>query len=312
MAEKDTFSPFEAPVKEPKVNKTETSGGIKMEPITDAELDGKKADIPKDAPTFEIPKFDEIPNAPLGSGGFGAGDPMAPGASNSGGGGGAGNGSGSGTASDGTKVDSGFAKEFSEYTAKWLVDIFFRLLIAGFQQYAKIDKVEIIKAVNDGHIDARFLKFVDEANDNVDKSINVSDDEKKFVIEPLKYFLEVKKIQLKPEWMFITGLLMVGGGLFIKAMDIKNQNKVMLDKIIKESANIREQARTGTDEARYNKRHQEPQFNENVENFSSHVPPVNNAPNNFDVENFNTDPAPKKGGGIEVVVAEEVDNDDNA
>jgi hypothetical protein len=307
MVENNTFSPFEAPVKEPKLNKTETSGGIRMEPITDAELDGKPADVPKDAPTFQIPKFDEIPNAPLGGGGFGAGDPMAPGASNSGGGGG-GNGPGSNnTAADGTKVDSGFAKEFSEYTAKWLVDIFFRLLIAGFQQYAKIDKVEIIKAVDDGFIDKRFLNFVDEANSNVEKSISVSDDEKKFVIEPLKYFLEVKKIQLKPEWMFVTGLLMVGGGLFIKAMDIKNQNKAMLDKIIKESAKIREEARTGTAESKFQKRNQEPTFHENVENF---VPPVNNAPNNFS-NNFNTDPTPKKDGGIEVVDAEVIDNDDN-
>jgi hypothetical protein len=183
------------------------------------------------------------------------------------------------------------------------VDIFFRLLIAGFQQYAKIDKVEIIKAVDDGYIDARFLKFVDEANDNVEKSINVTDDEKKFVIEPLKYFLEVKKIQLKPEWMFITGLLMVGGGMFIKAMDIKNQNKAMLDKIIKESAAIRENERVSKSESNYKKRNTEPNFAENIENF---VPPVNTSSNN---SNFTS---PKSSGGVEIVDVEELDNDDNA
>jgi hypothetical protein len=298
--ENTEYSPFDAPVKEPKTIKTETSGGIKMEPITDAELDGKKADIPKDAPTFEIPRFDEIPNAEFGKGGFGAGDPMAPGAGPGNGGSGTG---GGGNKTESSTVDSGFAKEFSEYTAKWLVDIFFRLLIAGFQQYAKIDKVEIIKAVDDGYIDARFLKFVDEANENVEKSINVTDDEKKFVIEPLKYFLEVKKIQLKPEWMFITGLLMVGGGMFIKAMDIKNQNKAMLDKIIKESAAIREQERMSKSESNYNKRNTEPNFAENVENF---VPPVNNSSNN---SNFTS---PKSSGGVEIVDVEELDNDDNA
>src|SRR5258708_104186 len=111
------FSPFDAPMREPnKPKPVETSGGIPLEKITDAELDGKR-DIPKDAPTFEIPKFDEVPNMP---GGMPAGDPFAPGSGNSGMGGGKGTGSGSGNqAGDGTKVDSGFAKEFSEYTAKW-------------------------------------------------------------------------------------------------------------------------------------------------------------------------------------------------
>ena len=291
------YSPFDAPVKstEQKI-KAETSGGIKMEQITDNELDGKRdIDVPKDAPTFEIPKFDEIPDSTFG----GAGDPFAPGSSSGGGGGKSPSSGGSGNASDGTKVDNGFAKEFSEYTAKWLVDIFFRLLIAGFTQYAKIDKVEVLKAVNDGFIDSRFLKFVDEANDNVDKSINVTDDEKKFVIEPLKYFLEVKKIQLKPEWMFITGLLMVGGGLFIKAMDVKNQNKAMLDQIIKESAKIREDKVTGSDGHR---KRGEPTFNENVENFSQ---PGGSGPVNF------TSPL-RKEGGVEIVDVEVVDNDDNA
>lgn len=306
MEENSEYSPFDAPVKTPSTIKTETSGGIKMEPITDAELDGKKdTDIPKDAPTFEIPKFDEVPNAELGGGGgFGGGDPLAPGAGGSGGGGKGPGSSGGGTAGDGTKVDGGFAKEFSEYTAKWLVDIFFRLLIAGFQQYAKIDKAEILKAVNDGFIDPRFIKFVDEANSNVEKSINVSEEEKKFVIEPLKYFLEVKKIQLKPEWMFITGLLMVGGGLFIRAMDVKNENKAMLDKIIKESQKIREDAARGSAEDRYRNRERDPNFNENIQDFNQPNPGGNERPINFT--------QPPNNGGVEVVEAEEVDNDDNA
>lgn len=300
----DEYSPFDAPVKGPTVTKpTETSGGIKMETITDAELDGKKADIPKDAPTFDIPKFDDIPNAPLGSM---TGDPFAPGnGNNNGGGKGPGNG-GTGTASDGTKVENGFAKEFSEYTAKWLVDIFFRLLIAGFRQYAKIDKSEVQRAITEGHIDGRFIKFVDEANENVDKKINVTDDEKKFVIEPLKYFLEVKKIQLKPEWMFITGLLMVGGGLFIKAMDVKKQNKAILDQMIKESATLREEARTRDYNNRNNKNGgQEPHFRENVETFSDQ--PGGGGGNN-DVH-F-TQPIKKE--GVEVVQAEDAGFGDNA
>lgn len=295
VVDEHEYSPFDAPVKEPvTLKKQETSGGVKMEQITEAELGGgnsntAKIDEPLDAPTFEIPTFDEIPQN-------GSGDPFAPGSSNSqssSSGGGGGKGGGGNTSSEGTKVDNGFAKEFSEYSAKWLVDIFFRLLIAGFVQYAKIDKIEVIKAVNEGQIDGSFLKFIDEANDNVTKTINVTDDEKKFVIEPLKYFLEVKKVQLKPEWMFITGLLMVGGGLFIKAQDVKNENKALLDKIIRESQKIREENAANAN----SRRRQEPYFHENVESFNRPV-------------DFST--PPKNEGGIEVVHAEAVDNDNNA
>lgn len=298
MAEDFEYSPFDAPVKDPHKIKSETSGGVKMEEISDFELDGKKIDVPGDAPTFEIPKFDEIPNANLGGGG----DPFAPGSGNSGGGKSPGSGNSGG---DGTKVENGFAKEFSEYTAKWLVDIFFRLLIAGLCQYAKIDKAEVQKAVTDGFIDGKFLKFVDTANDNVDKSINVTDDEKKFVIEPLKYFLEVKKVQLKPEWMFITGILMVGGGLAIKAFDIKKQNKAMLDQMIKESAKDREEARANAERYGTGKKGQETQFNENVANFNQPNAGGNEGPLNF------TQPL-RKEGGVEIVDVEEIDNDDNA
>ena len=301
MAEE--FSPFDAPVKEPSTLKTDPSG-IKIEKITDAELDGNKAkvDMPKDAPVFEIPKFDEIPN--IDGGGFSGGDPFAPGgSSNSGGGSGASNNSGGGGKSkEETKIDSAFAKEFSDYTAKWMVDIFFRLVLAAFRQYAKIDKAEVIKAVEQGYIDDKFLKFIDEANDNVDKSINVTEDEKKFVIEPLKYFLEVKQVQLKPEWMFLVGLLMVTGGLFIKVMEVKKENKSLLDKIIKESASIKAEIRNvkNQDEQFYAKRKQEDPY-ENIENFN---------PNSNQGFSF-TPPPPPKEPNIEVVEAEEIPNDED-
>lgn len=294
------YSPFDAPVKEPvTLKKQETSGGVKMEQITEAELNGgggAKVDEPLDAPTFEIPKFDEIPPAGGGGGGFGAGDPFAPGSANdtSSGGGNKGGGGGGTSSSEGTKVDDGFAKEFSEYSAKWLVDIFFKLLIAGFVQYAKIDKIEVIKAINEGQIHPSFLKFVDEANNNVTKSINVTDDEKKFVIEPLKYFLEVKKVKLQPQWMFIVGLLMVGGTVFLRAKEVKDENKALLDKMISESQKIREENAANNPAG---KRRTEPSFNENVESF--------NRPVDFSAP-------PRTEGGIEVVHAEEVDNDNNA
>lgn len=259
------FSPFDAPVKEPHQGKDPS--GIKMEKISDAELDGNKGkvDVPKDAPVFEIPQFDEIPETNMGGGNFAA-DPFAPGSSDDNGGK---NTSGNKSSDNGgeTKVDSAFAKEFSDYTAKWLVDIFFRLVLAAFRKFAQIDKSEIVKAIEQGFIDERFLKFIDEANDNVEKSINVTEDEKKFVIEPLKYFLEVKKVQLKPEWMFLVGLLMVTGGLFIKAMDIKKDNKALLDKIIKESAEIKAQ-KSGGSQGGGSSSKKTPDTYENIEDFT--------------------------------------------
>jgi hypothetical protein len=297
----DDFSPFDAPVKEPNTLKTDPSG-IKIEKITDAELDGNKGkvDMPKDAPVFEIPKFDEIPNIDGGGNSF-SGDPFAPGSSNNNSGNSNSGGGGQSKAEE-VKIDNAFAKEFSDYTAKWMVDIFFRLVLAAFRQYAKIDKSEVLKAIEQGHIDERFLKFIDEANDNVDKSINVTEDEKKFVIEPLKYFLEVKKVQLKPEWMFLVGLLMVTGGLFIKVMDIKKDNKALLDKIIRESQSIKNEMKSNVknqDEEFYRKRNEPPAY-ENIETFDPKT-------NNF---SFTPPEAPKTEPTIEIVEVEEIPNDD--
>jgi hypothetical protein len=230
------FSPFDAPKKEVK-NPVTDNTGMKIETITDSELDGNKGggnnppprmpgtptDVPKDAPEFTIPNFDDVPGSttpPFSGGGNSGGGTKPPGG-------------------EGTKMDDGFAKEFSQYTAKWLVDLFFRLLVFGIQSYAKIDRSEIVKAINDGLVEERFLKYVDEANKNVEREIKVTEEEKNFVVEPLKYFLEVKKVQVKPEYMFIGGALMISGQLFFRAMEVKKQNKEIIDKIMKESARSR-------------------------------------------------------------------------
>lgn len=302
------YSPFDAPVKEPKTLRPETSGGMKMEQITDAELDGKKdsGPPPTDAPAFEIPNFNEIPNMG-GEGGFAA-DPNAPGSGPAPSGGGSGGSGGGGTAGDGTKVDPGFMKDFSDFSAKWLVDIFFRLLVNALRQFAKIDKAEVTRAVELGQIDARFLTYVDDVNDKADKKIYVTDDEKKFVIEPLKYFLEVKKIQLKPEWMFITGLLFVGGSVAVRAWDMKQSNKELLDHMIKESAKWREQDRVKNNQNAGNGGGNGGRggsgFYESVENFSP------NGPNSGG--GYAPPPSsPSSESNIEVVPTEEIDNDDN-
>lgn len=294
------YSPFDAPVRELKTLKPETSGGIKMEQIPESEVSGEqKPDIPTDAPTFEIPTFAEIPSSNSGENpGFGQGDPNAPGSSSatsSSGGGGNNAGTGGpktgGGSSEETKVDPAFAREFSEYTAKWLIDIFFKLVIGAFVQYAKINTVEVKKAINEGSIDPFFSKFIEDANYKVERDLKVSEDEKKFVIEPLKYFLEVKKVQLKPEWMFLTSLAMVTGSIAIKAHGIKTENKVMLDKIIKESQERRAAGQTNSDK-------RTPEYREETRDFSS-------------VE-FNQ---PVKDSNIQIIPddqIEHINNDDNA
>lgn len=234
MSEKDPmeFSPFDAPVKDVKPNQ---SNGIKIERITDSELDGgkKMSTPPVDAPEFIIPDFDKIPNAPgTGSGrGF---DPMAPGSSADPFAPG-----GSGMGGGGTKIDPEFKKEFTEYTAKWLIDMFFKLVVSGFRQFAKIDRNEVLIAIEQGHIDKGFLKYVDESNENVDREINVTEEEKKFIIEPLKYFIEVKKIEIGPGWMVAGSMLMVVVTIAIKAYEVKQQNKTLLDRMIKESSELK-------------------------------------------------------------------------
>ena len=176
---------------------------------------------PTDAPPFEVPNYDDVPTADMGDFGGGLDEPSS-------------------TDGDTIAPPDGFNKEFSEYTAKWLVDIYFRLFLTGVKEYAKIDRREIIKAIHDGLIDERFLRFVDEANDNVENELNISDEEKDFIVEPLQFLLDQKKIQFKPEYMVLASLVIVSGSVFMNAQDIKNQNAMVIDKIVEESKNIRQ------------------------------------------------------------------------
>ena len=237
----EKFSPFDAPIKgsrkissDQKVPVEEISSNEFSEqkqpppqqPQEDVGQDHTQKAPPQDAPEFEIPKFDDVPEADMGS--FGAEEATVDEEGDE------------GEKSGSTEMPESFSSEFSEYTAKWLVDIYFRLFIAGIKEYAKIDRTEALKAVNEGYIDSKFIKFIDEANENVDSNVSISDDEKNFIIEPLKYFLEIKKIQLRPEYMVLISLVIVSGSIFMNAQDLKKQNREVLDKIIEESRNIRE------------------------------------------------------------------------
>ena len=214
------FSPLDEPVVETK--KKSTSSDVPYEKIPESEVSGEAT---KDAPEFKLPNYDDVPSTevPFDEPKSGGEAPVEE------------------QKQEETKIPDNFSKEFSEYSAKWLVDVYFRLFVAGVKQYSKIDKAEVLKAVNAGVIRPEFIKFIDEANDNVDDNIKVSEEEKEFIIEPLKYFLQVKKIQLAPEWMVLTSLAMVSGSIFLNAMDIKEQNKAIIEKIVKESTKIRDE-----------------------------------------------------------------------
>ncbi len=283
------FSPFEAPVKD--VKSPANSAGMKMEEITDQDLDGTKNTAPNDAPEFVIPdNLDSIPNAErMGP----RADPNAPGTAEATGAGTNSTGAQGGGGSGGTtKMDDGFRREFGEYTAKWLIDMFFRLVLLAVRTYAKIDRSEIMLAIDQGHIDNRFLAYVDEANKNVETKLDVSETEKKFVIEPLKYFIEVKNIQMSPAFMVAGSLLMVIVTLAIRAYDVKKENKRILDRIIKESASIRRANRGRRNNNSY----------EAPEAVNFHEQPVSEP--TFTVEPDPVPPEPTV--EVEVVVPEEV------
>lgn len=265
LNDSDNFSPFDQPKKEARVPGMTDNTGMKIERINDSDLDGaNKAnpapgstpfdDTPKDAPVFEIPTFDKVPNAEI---------PPAAG----GGGGSSSGGGGSSTGQGSTKMDPDFAKGLSEFTAKWLVDMYFKLLILGLGKWVKLDKSEIMAEVKAGNIDEKFIKYVDQCNKSVDTNLTVSEDEKKFIIEPLKYYLEVKKVNIKPEYMFLGGLLMISAKVGMKANDIRKENKEILEKIIAESAAIRAKNGGRPSDNVYEEKEN---FNNNGQTFSVH------------------------------------------
>lgn len=233
------FSPFNAPVQGSK--KVPEVENVSFEEISESEVTGEPPPIqeppPQDAPEFNIPEYDDVPEM---EGDFG-GDFEEQVDDSSG--------DSSSASGEGTEVPEEFSKEFAEYTAKWFVDIYFKLFIAGIKEYAKIDRTEVMKAINQGIIHPSYLRFVDEANENVDSNVHVSEDEKEFITEPLKYLLEVKKFQMKPEYMVLTSLAIVSGSIFMNAQDLKKQNRELLDRMIQETDNLRRGGgQTGSDQ----------------------------------------------------------------
>lgn len=225
------FSPFDSPVTDTKKQ------DIKIEKIEEAEIMGESTsttqkETPKDAPEFNPPDFDSVDDggdfADFSDGGGIPGE------------------KGSGGETEEVEVPSGFSKEFTDYSAKWLVDIYFKLFIGGLKAYCKIDKSEIQRGINSGLIHPKFVKYVDDANDKIDNGIDVSEQEKDFIIEPLKFYMESKKIQMKPEYMVLGSFIMVSAGLFMSAMDMRKQNQLIVEQIIMESEKIRSEERAKT------------------------------------------------------------------
>jgi hypothetical protein len=248
------FSPFDAPIKDT-TKKPGASSDVKMEEISEAEATGQNQDNgefneggegagqteggdgnppgaqpppppePKDAPAFQPPNFNDVPGYQAPPPGEGGEDPTSD--EPAGGG-----------KEETTKVPEGFSKEFADYTAEWLVDIYFKLFLGAIRNYCKIDKTEVLRAVNKGIINPKFVKFIENINNKVDSELDVTEEEKKFVIEPLQQFIVMKKIAVKPEYLMLGSLIMVSGTIFLRAQELKEQNKIILDQILKESADI--------------------------------------------------------------------------
>ncbi len=256
-----SFSPFDPPVKEVKKPVTDNTG-MKYENISDKELDGNKGggnnifdnkgtDIPKDAPEFTVPDFDKVPNSEIPP----LTDSPKPGSG------------GSGSKTESTKIPDDFQKEFTGFMAKWLVDLYFKIGIIAIKSYTKVDKSEFRKLVDNDEMDPKFERAVDEHNRKLENQEWVTEDEKKFIIEPLKYFIEVKGIKMKPEYMFLGGLVVVSAAVGFRAYECKKDTKDLIERMLKDSAKTREAMRqTGGNNFKGN------YPPENVETFSGSRP----------------------------------------
>jgi hypothetical protein len=237
------FSPFDAPIKD---SKKPGGSDVKMEEISEAEVTGQNQQDggevageqgdgnppgeqppppPQDAPAFQPPNFNDVPGMQPPQPG-GGDNPISDEPT-------------SGSKKDeSTKVPEGFSEEFSNYTAKWLVDVYFQLFLGAIRNYCKIDKTEVMRAVNKGIIHPKFVKHIENINKKVDENLIVTEEEKEFVIGPLEQFIVMKKIQVKPEYLMLGSLIMVSGTIFLRAQELKEQNTIILDTILKESADI--------------------------------------------------------------------------
>lgn len=143
------------------------------------------------------------------------------------------------SSSEGT--ETGMTDEFSDHTAKWLVDVYAQTFCMFMRNYAKIDKKTVYEAILAGYLDERFLDLIEDENAKVDSRIKMTDEQKKFIISPMKNFVQVNKIKVPTGLQIIIGLGVVSGTIFMSANDLRKSNEFLLQKIMQESQRIREE-----------------------------------------------------------------------
>jgi hypothetical protein len=153
------------------------------------------------------------------------------------------------------EADTGMTDEFAQFTAKWLVDVYSQTFCMFLKNYSKIDKKTVYEAILSGHLDERFLKHIETANAKVDKEITFTEEQKKFIVEPLTRFVKVNKVKVPSGLQLLIGLGVVSGAVFMTANDLRKDNEYLLNRIIQESQKIREairRKRDGIDEEHLN------------------------------------------------------------
>lgn len=134
-----------------------------------------------------------------------------------------------------TENNTGMTNEFAMFTAKWLVNVYSNTLTMWLKEWAKIDKKAIYEAVLNGHLDEKYLDVVDKENKKVEEKLVFSEEQKKFIVEPLTQFVKINNVQVPSGLQVIIGLAVVSGSVFMQANTIRKDNQYVLQRILRET-----------------------------------------------------------------------------
>ena len=134
----------------------------------------------------------------------------------------------------------GVSEKVNLSTAKWLLDMYADIYCMFLRNYAQIDKKHVYEAILNGYLNEQYLKIIDEANKKADTAITITDEQKKFILEPLQEFITIHKIKIPPGIRVIIGLIAVSLSVFIVANEIRKDNEFMLKNIILQSQKKRD------------------------------------------------------------------------